>query len=185
MHTLKNTDTKTVMTTKALKVFLIIDLGVVLFCFLSGRMDWLLNTQVAFFSSLMVTLGSYLGYKKNIENRAESQSSYDDGYDELDQMDDQFDLYSPDVPQDEIKEEIKKSKKAIKKNNLKNFAGGMGGMASLYRIAGYIGLVIGFFYLNNNGYLHVFSYIAGFIIVPVSALVLQFMLKKEETNLDL
>jgi hypothetical protein len=179
------------MTTKALKVFFIVDIGVILFCLLSGRTDWLLNTQIAFFSSLMVTLGSYMGYKRNIEKRAHTQSSYDDGYDELDQMDDQFDLYSPDVPQDEvkeqmsaeeIKEEIAKSKKALKKNNLKNFAGGMGGMASLYRLAGYAGLVIGFFYLNNNGYLHIFSYIFGFIIVPVSALILQFIIKKEETN---
>lgn len=118
MHILKNTDIKTKMTSKALKVFFIVDLGVIIFCLLSGRTDWLLNTQIAFFSSLMVTAGSYMGYKKNIEKRAEAHSSYDDGYDELDQMDDQFDLYSPDVPQDEIKEEMsaKEIKDEIKKS---------------------------------------------------------------------
>lgn len=181
------------MTTKALKLFFIIDLGVVIFCLLSGQMNWLLNTQIAFFSSLMVTVGSFMGYKKNIEQRVQNESSYDDGYDELDQMDDQFDLYSPDVPQDEvkeqmsakeIKEEINKSKKAIKKNNFKNFKGGIGGMASLYRVAGYAGLVIGFFYLNNNGYLNVVPYILGFLIVPVSALVLQLTLRKDDTTLE-
>lgn len=176
------------MITKALKVLFAVDAGVIAFCLLAGETTWLLNTQIAFFSSLMVTLGSYMGYKKNISSRVENHSSYDDGYDELDQMDDKYDLYSPDVPEDQvekemtkeqIKEEIDKSKKSLKKNYIKNFAGGFSGMASLYRLAGYIGLIIGFFYLNNNDYLHILSYIFGFIIVPICALILQFTLKSE------
>lgn len=179
------------MVNKALKLFIVIDLGVIVFCVLSSRYDWLLNTQIAFFSSLMVTVGSYLGYKKNILSRVENHSSHDDGYDELDKMDDQFDLYSPDVPQEElkkeltaqeIKDEINKSKESLKKNNFKNFKSGFSGMASLYRLSGYIGLVVGFFYLNNNGYLHVFSYVFGFLIVPFSALLFQLFLKKEQSD---
>ena len=52
-------------------------------------------------------------------------------------------------------------------------------MASLYRIFGYVGLVIGFFYLNNNGYLHIYSYVLGFLIVPISSLLISVSLKKE------
>jgi hypothetical protein len=172
------------MTNKIIKIFFIIDFGVVLFCLISGNLNWLLNTQIAFFSSLMVTVGSYLGYKKNIQSRAEQHINEDDNYDEVDKMDDKYDLYSPDVPQEEIKEnptkeEIKAAMKPIKQNHFKNFRSGFSGMASLYRITGYIGLVIGFFYLNNNGYLHIYSYVFGFIIVPISALVVSFITKKE------
>lgn len=182
------------MTSKSFKVFLYIDLLVVIFCVLLGRFDWLLNTQVAFISSLLVTIGSYLGYKKNIQARVQNHPNLNkenDDYDELDQMDDQFDLYSLDIKQDEpkelsvneIKEEIKKNKKAIKKDNFKNFQRSFTAMTSLYRVAGYVFLVVGFFYLNNNGYLDVVPYILGFLIVPISALVLQVVLKKQiDTN---
>lgn len=172
------------MIKKSIIIFAIIDLGVILFCLLQGETNWLLNTQIAFFSSLMVTVGSYLGYKKNIANRVEDHVNDDDSYDEIDKMDDKYDLYSPEVPQEEIKEnptkeEIKAAMKPIKQNHFKNFKSGLGGMASLYRIFGYVGLVVGFFYLNNNGYLHIYSYVLGFLIVPVSALLISVFLRKE------
>ena len=172
------------MIKKSLKIFAIVDFGVVVFCLLAGQMDWLLNTQIAFFSSLIVTIGSYLGYQKNVQNRVEDHVNEDDNYDEVDKMDDKYDLYSPEVPEIEInenptKEEIKEAMKPIKQNYFANFKSGFAGMASLYRIFGYVGLVIGFFYLNNNGYLHIYSYILGFLIVPISSLIISISLKKE------
>ena len=146
------------MIKKSIKIFAIIDTCVILFCLLSGHTDWLINTQIAFFSSLMVTLGSYYGYQKNVQNRVEEHTNEDDTYDEIDKMDDKYDLYSPEVVDIEIneaptKEEIKEAMKPIKQNHFANFKSGFAGMASLYRIFGYVGLVIGFFYLNNNGFL--------------------------------
>jgi len=103
---------KKTMIKKSLKIFAIIDIGVIVFCLISGHFDWLINTQIAFVSSLMVTIGSYLGYQKNVQNRAKDHINDDDTYDEVDKMDDKYDLYSPEVPQEEIvqnptKEEIK------------------------------------------------------------------------------
>ena len=172
------------MNKKAIKIFLIIDFGVVLFCILSGNLNWLLNTQIAFFSSLMVTIGSYLGYQKNIKIRVDGHVNDDDNYDEIDKMDDKYDLYSPEMPEEKVveaptKEEIQEAMKPIKQNHFNNFKSGFSGMASLYRLFGYVGLVIGFFYLNNNGYLHIYSYVFGFIIVPLSALVVSYVLNKE------
>ena len=176
------------MTIKSISIFLIVDLLVILACIILGEFNWLLNTQVAFISSLLVTYASYLGYKKNILKRVDSHVNNYANYDELDKMDDQYDLYSPDVEQievkeemtkEEIKEEIKKNKQALKKNNTKNFIDAFGAMTSLYRIGGYVFLVIGFFFLNNNGYLEVVPYILGFLIVPLSALVLNFILKNQ------
>jgi biopolymer transport protein ExbB/TolQ len=172
------------MLNQSLKIFFVIDFIVILFAFILGDFTWVLNTQVAFFSSLAVTVGSYLGYRKNIQSRVQNHINEDDNYDEIDKMDDKYDLYSPEVPQEEVKEnptkeEIKEAMKPIKQNHFANFKSGFSGMASLYRLAGYVGLVLGFFYLNNNGYLHIYSYVFGFIIVPISALVISFILKKE------
>jgi hypothetical protein len=181
------------MTIKAIKIFFIVDLSIVLILSLLGEFQWLLNSQVAFISSLVVTYASFLGYKRNIQKRVQNnsleQTDFDDSYDELDKMDDQYDLYSPDIPQQQvkeemtkqqIKEEIKKNKEALKKNNTKNFIGAFGAMSSLYRIGGYAFLIIGFFFLNNNGYLEVVPYIAGFLIVPLSSLILNFTLKNPD-----
>ena len=175
---------KKMMIKKSIKIFAIVDLGVIAFCLLAGQNDWLINSQIAFFSSLMVTVGSYLGYQKNVQNRVENHVNEDDTYDEVDKMDDKYDLYSPEIPQEDInenptKEEIKEAMKPVKQNHFANFKSGFAGMASLYRIFGYVGLVIGFFYLNNNGYLHIYSYVLGFLIVPISSLLISVALKKE------
>jgi hypothetical protein len=175
---------KMMMTKKSIKIFVIIDFGIIVFCLLSGHTDWLINTQIAFFSSLMVTVGSYLGYKRNVQNRVEDHVNDDDSYDEVDKMDDKYDLYSAEEPQVEVnetpsKEEIKEAMKPIKQNHFANFKSGFTGMASFYRLFGYVGLIIGFFYLNNNGYLHIYSYILGFLIVPVSSLIISIALKNE------
>ena len=171
---------------KAFRVFFIIDFGIVLFCILTSHYDWLINTQIAFASSLMVTIGSYLGYQANIEKRVPAHSVENDDpndtYDELDKMDDKYDLYSNEVIQSTIteeptKEDIQDAMKPIKQNHFSNFKSGFSGMASLYRIFGYVGLVVGFFYLKNNGFLEVYSYIFGFIIVPLSSLALSFSLR--------
>ena len=168
---------------KIILTFITLDLAVIaLFAFL-GEYLWILNSQVAVVSSIAVTLGSYYGYKKNIARRVENHENFDDNYDEIDKMDDQFDLYSPDVPEievkhemtkEEIKEEIKKNKDALKKNNVKNFYKSFGAMSSVYRLGGYIILVLGFFFLNNNGNLHILSYLGGFLIVPILALAINF-----------
>lgn len=178
---------KKTMIKKSLKIFVIIDIGVILFCLLSGHFDWLINTQIAFISSLMVTIGSYLGYQKNVQNRAKDHINDDDSYDEVDKMDDKYDLYSPEVPEEKVvenpsKEEITEAMKPIKQNHFANFKSGIGGMASLYRIFGYVGLIIGFFYLRNNDFLHIYSYILGFLIVPISSLFITIFLKKEYNN---
>ena len=175
---------KKTMIKKSLKIFAIVDFGVIIFCLLAAHTDWLLNTQIAFFSSLMVTVGSYLGYQKNVQNRVENHINEDDTYDEVDKMDDKYDLYSPQTPEIEVndsptKEEIKEAMKPIKQNHFANFKSGFAGMASLYRIFGYVGLVVGFFYLNNNGFLHIYSYILGFLIVPISSLIISISLKKD------
>jgi len=143
------------MNFNTLKILFIVDLVVILFCVILGQFQWLLNTQLAFISSVLVTIGSYYGYKKNVDSRVEDHVNDDDNYDELDKMDDKYDLYSPEVETIEqkeqySKEEIKEAMKPIKQNYFANFKSGFSGMASLYRLSGYVFLIICFFFLNNN-----------------------------------
>ena len=170
------------MNFNTLKILFIVDLVVILFCVILGQFQWLLNTQLAFISSVLVTIGSYYGYKKNVDSRVEDHVNDDDNYDELDKMDDKYDLYSPEVETIEqkeqySKEEIKEAMKPIKQNYFANFKSGFSGMASLYRLSGYVFLIICFFFLNNNGYLHIWSYMFGFLIVPIASLVLSLYTK--------
>jgi len=163
------------MNRNTLKILFLVDFVVVFFCVIFGQFQWLLNTQLAFISSTLVTIGSYYGYKKNIDARVEDYIDADDNSDALDAIDDKYDLYSLEehLEQKEqySKEEIQEAMKPIKQNYFANFKSSLSGLASLYRVSGYLFLVICFFFLNNNGYLHILSYMFGFLIVPIASFI--------------
>jgi hypothetical protein len=165
------------MIRKFAKVFISFDIGIILFCLLQDNMIWLINTQIAFISSLLIIIGSYLGYKRNIKKRLNNFQVDTKEPDYIDKIDDQFDLYSEfDINQNELsKEEVKEifeeeKQKLKNQNTLKNTFQSLSGASSFYRVIGYIFLVFGFFYLNNNLLLDPISYLAGFIIVPMATL---------------
>lgn len=161
------------------KVYLLLDMAVIFGCIVAGNYLWLLNTQVAFISAMLITIGSFWGYKRNIENRLDGVKKDENSIEEqdaIDKIDDPFDLYSEineekeEYTAAEIKEIITEEKKKIKQNSLKNTIFSATGFASVYRIFGYLVLVIGFFALNNNGMLHIFSYVAGLLTVTLATL---------------
>ena len=173
------------MIRKFAKVFLIVDFGVIIFCLLQGNMTWLLNTQVAFASSLFITIGSYLGYKQNIQRRVVNDQIDINEPDNIDKQEDPFDLYSEikidnkELESEEVKEIFIEEKEKLKKQNtFKNTLKSIGAASSFYRLAGYGGLVSGFFYLNNNGLLEPISYLTGFIIVPIAVLATKLIVKE-------
>lgn len=169
------------MIKKFAKVFLIVDFGVIIFCFLSSNYIWLLNTQVAFISSVIITIGSYLGYKRNVEKRVQNSTDpalISEDRDKIDEIDDPFDLYSEikqalekELSTEEIKQILKEEKAKVKRNTIKNTIFSASGFASIYRIVGYMSLILGFFILNNNGLFDVYSYLAGLFVVTFSVLV--------------
>ena len=172
---------------KYTKVFLALDFGIILFCLLQGNMVWLLNTQIAFLSVLVIVIGSFLGYQRNISKQIDqfdldTQTSLDN--DAIDKIDDPYDLYSEDGIQEEVevsKEEfveiVKEEKSKLKKNSLQNTIKSASGFASLYRVIGYILLLIGFFYLNNNGLFNAVAYVIGISVVPAAILVVSLIKK--------
>lgn len=171
---------------KFLKIFLSIDLAIIVFCVLQGNMIWLLNTQIAFFSSLIITVGSFLAYQKNIKNRVENALVDLNDPDKIDKIEDPFDLYSEDeinyneISDEEAKQIIKEEKSRIKQNSFRNLLGSFTAASSVYRVFGYIGLVIGFFYLVNHNLFDTISYLFGLFVVPLGVLIFNFTLKQEE-----
>ncbi len=175
------------MIKKFAKLFFIIDFGVVLFCILSNNYLWLINTQVAFISSLFISLATFLSYKRNVAKRLENidyDATLSNDRDEIDKIDDPYDLYSEDEINEktefsakEIKDIIKEEKSKIKQNSIKNTIYTTTSFISIYRVVGYALLVFGFFSLTNNGVFSAMPYLAGLFIVPLSMLCAKFILK--------
>jgi hypothetical protein len=166
---------------KFAKVFIIIDLCIVFYALIFQNGLWFLNSQVAFISSLFITIATFLSYKRNIQNRISnldlSQSSDLELRDKIDEIDDPYDLYTEyeEIPENEltpekIKEIINNEKSKVKKNTFKNTLFSAGGFLSIYRVLGYMVLIFGFFALNNNGIFLPLAFIIGLGIVPIGVL---------------
>ena len=167
---------------KFAKVFIILDFCMILYAFIFQNSSWLLNTQVAFISSLFITIASFLSYKRNIQNRLSnldlSKQNQGEQRDKIDEIDDPYDLYTEyeQIPESEltpekIKEIIEDEKSKVKKNSFKNTLFSAGGFLSVYRVLGYSFLIFGFFALNNNKIFIPIAFIIGLGIVPIGVLV--------------
>jgi len=167
---------------KFAKVFIILDFCMILYAFIFQNSLWLLNTQVAFISSLFITIASFLSYKRNIQNRLSnldlSKQNQGEQRDKIDEIDDPYDLYTEyeQVPESEltpqkIKEIIEDEKSKVKKNSFKNTLFSAGGFLSVYRVLGYSFLIFGFFALNNNKIFIPIAFIVGLGVVPIGVLV--------------
>ena len=174
---------------KFAKVFFILDLCLIFYSLVFQSNLWLLSSQVAFFSSLFITIASFLSYKRNIENRllnldlTQNNESVD--RDKIDEIDDPYDLYTEyeEIPESEltpekIKEIINDEKSKVKRNSLKNTIFSASGFLSIYRVLGYLTLIFGFFALNNNKILMSIAFIIGLGIVPLGVLFSKLIEKK-------
>lgn len=178
------------MIKKYIRVFLIADVILSILAFSYGGFSWLINSQFAFVSSLLITLATFVSYKKSVLNRVESFDDTDmqneNARDKLDEIDDAHDLYSPDIKEgsqelskEEIKTVLKEEKAKVKKNSLKNTIATAGSFMSIYRIGGYFLLAVGLLYLSNNKIFEIIPYLIGLFVVPLSMLLSKFILKEE------
>jgi len=149
-----------------IRILIAIDIGVVVFCYLEDNLIWLLNTQIAFFSTSLIIVGAFIGYYGMVKRNLESGNV---GEDILKKYEDKFDLYDE---EDEVKE-VKPKKLIWYEALILSFRG-----FNLIKILGYVCLVAGFLWLNNKGIFDAVSFIFGVSIVPVIALVYLFLKKK-------
>ncbi|MDN5051767.1 hypothetical protein [Aliarcobacter butzleri] len=173
---------------KFAKVFIFLDLCIFIYALVFQNKLWLLNTQIAFISSLLITIASFVSYKKNIQNRLSnfdySKMSKGEDRDKIDEIDDPYDLYTEyeEIPENEltagkIKEIINDEKSKVKRNSVKNTIFSASGFLSIYRIFGYIILIFGFFVLNNNKIFMPIAFIIGLGIVPFGVLISKLIKK--------
>lgn len=174
------------------KVIIVIDLCLIIYGIAFQSFNWVLNTQVAFVGSLFITLASFISYRKNILRRVANFQSEEinlkvNDRDKIDEIDDPYDLYSEneelkeeELTSQKIKEIIKEEKTKVKKNSFKNALFSASAFISIYRVMGYVVLLIGFFALNNSNKLLPIPFLIGLAVVPISVLLARFTLKLEE-----
>ena len=174
---------------KFAKVFILLDLCLILYSLIFQNNLWVLNTQVAFVSSLFIVIASFLSYRRNIQSRLSSldltKTNQNEDRDKIDEIDDPYDLYTEyeQIPEEEltsekIKEIINDEKSKVNKNSFKNTLFSASGFLSIYRILGYGILIFGFFALNNNKIFLPIAFILGLGIVPIGVLFSKLLEKK-------
>ena len=160
-----------------IRVLIAIDVGIVVFCYLENNFVWLYNTQIAFFATALIVLGSFIGYSNMVRRSIENGNV---GEDILKKYDDAYDLYDE---EDEIKtkdlENLKKKKLKWYEALLFSFKGGF----NLIRILGYIALIAGFLWLKNNNIFDFLSFLFGISVVPAVSLVYLLIISKKAKNL--
>lgn len=157
---------------KAINALLIVDIGIIIFCLLSGQKTWLINTQIGFMTSTFVMFASIFSYRSMVQGRLKAGIIPDDNRDTIDKLEDSYDLYSEEQKDNEnktLKEVVKEERENLKKNRRTLWQTTKDSKASLsfYRLGAYALLIMGFFYLNNNHLLDIPSYLFSLIVPPV------------------
>ena len=143
---------------------------------LNFGINWLISSQTAFVSSLLVTLASFYAYRGLIQKRVESGDIPPEDRDELDVIEDKHELYDDEEPSDvdvkDLKAVIKEERAKIGgiKNSAQNIAKTFSALVSPLRVSAYIVLILGFLYLNRHEYLEIWGYVSGLTIVPLVSL---------------
>lgn len=152
---------------KSLKLLAITEL-VILFTYFYAS-SFYANLQVAFMSSFIIMLGSFYAHRKMVNSKVQTHS-YESDRDALDIIDDPHELYDEtplnETPAEELdlKQIVKEEKKKIKTFNFKSIKEGGGASFSLFRLAGYLFLVLGFIALKNNNILDIAVYLPSLLV---------------------
>lgn len=162
---------------KLLRVYLLGDVGVVVLSLFMGG-DWLLNSQLAFVCSLIITFASFYSYQKMVQNSLDTGDIPKDRFEHLyheedDDRDDEEDEQSP--------EEHTKAPSNIK-ISFKNFARSYKSAFSLYRMMGYGFLFLVVLFLIRHNALDAIAFFTGLSLVPLSSFMGAVMGKKGENE---
>ncbi len=129
---------------------------------------WLLNTQVAFVCSFLISIATFLSYKRLVERRVETRS-----YAEDKRYDDPYELYDEeDEPEASTEVEVKPVQKKGFKENLRNLALGSWGALSPLRLGAYAVLFLTILALIRHNVFEPIAFFVGLSVVPLGSLFL-------------
>jgi hypothetical protein len=172
------------MKTKAAYIYIIADLILILFSIIMGGL-WLINTQVAFISSMLVIFASFFSYKGMVEKRLE-EGDIPKERELLDKIDDKYELFEDEeeLQKQELsqKEFVKLYKEERKKSGgmkltLNNLFKSKRGLFNPIRLLAYAFLVVAMFVLIRNEAFDAIAFLVGISAIPISSLALGYILK--------
>ena len=174
-------------TLNLLKALVVVNILGVLIIVIFFDMKLLYPFEIGFISSTLVMFASLKAYKRMVKTRVEHDIiTFDDSKDVIDKLEDPYDLYSEEVTEvDEevdLKEVVKEERKRLKEGrNLSQTLKDSKSALSVYRLGAYGVLILGFFYLNRHGLLHIWTYI---LALGLPTIVIVTMLVKEKETED-
>jgi len=175
---------------RILKVLLFVDLLLLLGALFFGGKIWVYNTQIGFISATLIMIASVISYRRMVNTRVEHGIvTMDDSKDVIDKLEDPYDLYSEEITETEeeqdLVEVVKGERKKLKQNRrslgqtLKDTKAAL----SIYRLAAYAVLILGFMYLNRQDLLHIPSYLLALSLPPM-IIVIMLVTQKENHSQD-
>jgi hypothetical protein len=168
---------------KVLLALLLVDFLLAFFIYMWKGQVWLINSQVAFFSSTLIMLASMQSYKNMVSNALNVGAVADDGRDTLDKLEDPYDLYDEQKTIEEEKtlvDVVKEERENLKKGRRSIWETTKDAKASFsfYRLTAYAFLVLGFFYLNSSQILELMPYLS-FLAIPLFVVVFSLLENNE------
>lgn len=151
-----------------------------IFCSYFVSVEFYTNIQVAFLSSFIIMFGSFHAHKRMVDSKIKTKS-FESDRDALDLIDDPHELYDETPLNDakpeelDLKQIVKEEKKKIKTFNLKTMKEGSSASFSLFRLGGYLFLVLGFIALKNNEVLDIGVY----LISLLPGIIIGYLVSKE------
>jgi len=164
----------TKINSQILKVLLLVNLlgGVTIILFFQSK--YIYAFEIGFLSSMLVIIASLMAYRRMVTTRVEHNIiTYDDSKDVIDILEDPYDLYSEDNKENQnevdLVEVIKKERQKVKSDSRSLFEilRDTKAALSVYRLGGYVILILGFLYLNRHGLLHIPTYIIALGLPPI------------------
>jgi len=128
---------------------------------------WLINTQVAFICSMLITFAAFYGYRKSIRKGIEN-SNAEEFREPLDELLDPYNLYDDEDIQED--KSSKQKKEGVFRYVVKGFASGISGAINPIRLLSYGILILSFLYLNKVNVFNPFAFFIGLSVVPVSSI---------------
>jgi len=164
---------------RIINALLIVDIGIVIFCLLSGNRAWLINAQIGFISSSLIMFASIISYRNMVQSRVDAGVIIAvDNRDTLEKIEDPFNLYSEDEKltdkEKSLQEVVKEERENLKKNRRSIWQTTKDSKSALsfYRLGAYALLIFGFFYLNNNEILDIGSYLFSLSAPPIIVIIM-------------
>jgi len=160
---------------RVIQILLLIDMGIVMVCLLSGSRAWLFNSQIGFISASLVMFASIVSYRNMVQHRLNlGVAVAEDNRDTLEKIEDPYDLFDSreeeySLQEQDFKRVVEEEKHRLKKSrrSLWQVTKDSKAALSLYRLGAYGLLILGFFYLNHHQLLDIPSYLFGLSLPPL------------------